>query len=47
MAYILQVGAAISMTYLTGQPIVFIGNGQTYADLKNLNVKQVVSVLMK
>lgn len=42
-----KVGAAISMTYITGQPIVFIGNGQTYADLKNLNVKQVVNVLMK
>lgn len=35
------------MTYQTGQPIVFIGTGQTYADLKNLNAKAVVSVLMK
>lgn len=42
-----QVGAAISMTYITGQPIVFIGTGQTYADLKTLNVKAVVSILMK
>jgi len=42
-----KVGAAISMTYQTGQPIVFIGTGQTYADLKNLNVKAVVNVLMK
>ena len=25
-----QVGAAISMTYTTGQPIVFVGTGQTY-----------------
>jgi len=42
-----KVGAAISMTYQTGQPIVFIGTGQTYADLKNLNAKAVVNVLMK
>merc|ERR1711911_92012 len=42
-----KVGSAISMTYQTGQPIVFIGTGQTYADLKNLNAKAVVSVLMK
>ncbi|XP_046442253.1 signal recognition particle receptor subunit alpha homolog [Daphnia pulex] len=42
-----KVGAAISMTYITGQPIVFIGTGQTYADLKTLNVKAVVSILMK
>ena len=25
----IQVGAAISMTYVTGQPIVFVGTGQT------------------
>ncbi len=42
-----QVGAAISMTYITGQPIVFIGTGQTYADLKTINVNAVVSILMK
>lgn len=43
----LQVGAAISMTYITGQPIVFVGTGQTYTDLKTLNAKNVVSALMK
>lgn len=42
-----QVGAAISMTYITGQPIVFIGTGQTYTDLKSLNAKAVVHALMK
>lgn len=42
-----QVGAAISMTYITGQPIVFVGTGQTYTDLKALNVKAVVHSLMK
>lgn len=42
-----QVGAAISMTYITGQPIVFVGTGQTYTDLKNLNAKAVVHCLLK
>ncbi|KAK7604463.1 hypothetical protein V9T40_005649 [Parthenolecanium corni] len=42
-----KVGAAISMTYITGQPIVFVGTGQTYTDLKSLNAKAVVSALMK
>lgn len=42
-----QVGAAISMTYITGQPIVFVGVGQTYRDLKQLNAKAVVRALMK
>ena len=43
----LQVGAAISMTYTTGQPIVFVGTGQTYTDLRNLNAKAVVHALLK
>ncbi|KAI8775127.1 signal recognition particle receptor subunit alpha [Biomphalaria glabrata] len=42
-----KVGAAISMTYTTGQPIVFVGTGQTYTDLRNLNAKAVVSALLK
>ncbi|XP_054261334.1 signal recognition particle receptor subunit alpha homolog [Macrosteles quadrilineatus] len=42
-----KVGAAISMTYITGQPIVFVGTGQTYTDLKSLNAKAVVNALMK
>lgn len=42
-----QVGAAISMTYITGQPILFVGVGQTYKDLKQLNAKAVVKALMK
>ena len=27
------------MTYISGQPIVFVGTGQTYTDLKSLNAK--------
>ncbi|XP_030620680.1 signal recognition particle receptor subunit alpha [Chanos chanos] len=42
-----KVGAAISMTYITGQPIVFVGTGQTYSDLRSLNAQAVVSALMK
>ena len=34
-----QVGSSISMTYISGQPIVFVGTGQTYTDLKSLNAK--------
>ncbi|KAL4647277.1 signal recognition particle receptor subunit alpha isoform X1 [Arapaima gigas] len=42
-----KVGAAISMTYITGQPIVFVGTGQTYNDLRSLNARAVVNTLMK
>jgi len=42
-----KVGSAISMTYITGQPILFVGTGQTYTDLKSLNSKAVVQALMK
>ena len=34
------------MTYITGQPIVFVGTGQTYTDLKKLNAKVVVQSLL-
>ncbi|KAI6171075.1 Signal recognition particle receptor subunit alpha-like protein [Aphelenchoides bicaudatus] len=42
-----KVGAAVSMTYITGQPIVFVGTGQTYKDLKVLNANAVVNILLK
>lgn len=42
-----QVGAAISMTYVTCQPIVFVGVGQTYRDLKQLDAKAVTKALMR
>merc|ERR1711962_1368187 len=42
-----KVGSRISMTYISGQPIVFVGTGQTYTDLKSLNAKAVVAALMK
>ena len=42
-----KVGSAISMKYITGQPILFVGTGQTYTDLKSLNAKSIVQSLMK
>jgi signal recognition particle receptor subunit alpha len=42
-----KVGAAISMVYTTGQPIMFIGVGQSYADIRTLNIKRIVSILLK
>ena len=41
-----KVGAAIGMVYTTGQPIVFVGTGQHYPDLKKLNIKTVVNSLL-
>ncbi|ORX86295.1 SRP54-domain-containing protein [Anaeromyces robustus] len=42
-----KVGAALSMTYITGQPILFVGTGQTYTDLRKMNVKSIVQSLLK
>ncbi|EJD05749.1 P-loop containing nucleoside triphosphate hydrolase protein [Fomitiporia mediterranea MF3/22] len=41
-----KVGAALSMTYVTGQPIIFVGCGQTYTDLRQLRVSNVVQALL-
>ena len=40
-----KVGATLSMTYKTGQPIMFIGVGQKYTHLKKLSVNAVVNSL--
>lgn len=42
-----KVGAALSMVYTSGAPIMFVGCGQTYVDLKKLHVKSVVKSLLK
>lgn len=42
-----KVGAALSMTYITGQPIYFVGCGQTYTDLRQLRVGKVVDALIR
>ncbi|EAR88546.1 signal recognition particle receptor subunit alpha (macronuclear) [Tetrahymena thermophila SB210] len=41
-----KVGAALSMTYNTGKPILFCGVGQKYTHLKKLNVRTVVHALL-
>ena len=42
-----KVGAAVSMVYASGAPVMFVGCGQTYVDLKRLNVRSVVRSLLK
>jgi signal recognition particle receptor subunit alpha len=42
-----KVGAALSMVYASGAPVMFVGCGQTYVDLKRLNVRSVVASLLK
>jgi len=34
------------MSFITGKPIVFIGVGQTYMDLRKLQVDDVVDMLL-
>ncbi|CAL9125120.1 unnamed protein product [Musa textilis] len=41
------VGAALSMVYVSGAPVMFVGCGQSYTDLKKLNVKSIVKTLLK
>lgn len=42
-----KAGAAVSMVYASGAPVMFVGCGQTYVDLKRLNVRSVVRSLLK
>ncbi|OMJ21869.1 Signal recognition particle receptor subunit alpha [Smittium culicis] len=42
-----KVGAALTMTYITGKPIIFVGTGQTYTDLRGIRVSSVVDSLLK
>ena len=42
-----KVGAAISMVYSTGIPVLFIGTGQHYTDIRRLHVRTVVETLIK
>ena len=41
-----KVGAAVSMVYTSGAPVMFVGCGQTYTDLRKLNVKSIVKILL-
>jgi len=40
-----KVGATLSMSYKTGQPVMFVGTGQKYTHLKKLNVNSVIRSL--
>ncbi len=40
-------GSALSVTYVTGKPILFIGTGQTYDDLQEFNPEKFVQMIMK
>ncbi|XP_026414811.1 signal recognition particle receptor subunit alpha-like [Papaver somniferum] len=42
-----KVGAALSMVYISGAPVMFVGCGQSYTDLKKINVKTIVKTLLK
>ena len=40
-----KVGAALTMVHTTGKPIVYVGTGQKYTNLKKLNVNNVLNAL--
>ncbi|KAI5289397.1 hypothetical protein KEM54_003940 [Ascosphaera aggregata] len=42
-----MVGTLVSMVYATGVPVVFLGVGQHYGDLRGLSVSWAVDLLMK
>ncbi|CAG9463108.1 unnamed protein product [Pedinophyceae sp. YPF-701] len=41
-----KVGAALSMVYTSGAPIMFVGVGQNYPDLSRLNIKAICKSLL-
>jgi len=41
-----MLGAMVNMVYATGIPILFVGVGQTYTDLRTLSVSWAVNTLM-
>ena len=41
-----KVGTALSLVYTTSKPILFVGVGQKYPNLKELNVNTVVQALL-
>ena len=41
-----KVGAALSMAHVSGAPILFVGTGQTYMDLKKMNIQAIVNTLL-
>jgi signal recognition particle receptor subunit alpha len=41
-----MIGSLVSMVHATGIPVVFLGVGQHYGDLRNLSVEHTVKLLM-
>lgn len=41
-----MIGSMVNMTYSTGIPVLFVGIGQNYTDLRNLSVDWAVNLLM-
>eukprot|EP00344_Euplotes_crassus_P009069 CAMPEP_0197004130 /NCGR_PEP_ID=MMETSP1380-20130617/18959_1 /TAXON_ID=5936 /ORGANISM="Euplotes crassus, Strain CT5" /LENGTH=551 /DNA_ID=CAMNT_0042422817 /DNA_START=104 /DNA_END=1759 /DNA_ORIENTATION=- len=41
-----KIGASISMVYSTGKPIVFMGIGEKYKNLKKMNINTVINALL-
>ena len=41
-----KVGAAVSMVYTVGVPVLYCGTGQSYSDLRELNVTAVIRALL-
>ena len=42
-----MIGAVFSMTYVSGAPILFVGTGQSYHDLKRITAETIVETLLK
>jgi len=40
-------GSALSVTYFTGKPMIYIGTGQTYEDLERFNPEMFVEMILK
>ncbi|KAL6013138.1 hypothetical protein ACLOJK_003630, partial [Asimina triloba] len=42
-----SVGAVLSVVYIAGAVVMLVGCGQSYTDLKKLNVKSIVKTLLQ
>ena len=40
-------GAALSVTYVTRKPVVFVGIGQTYEDLQDFDPERFTKMILK
>jgi fused signal recognition particle receptor len=40
-------GSALSITYVTRKPILFVGTGQNYADLREFEPEEFVNTILE